>query len=252
MTTDEIIFGRQPVHEMLIAGRRTVKRLLMADNVRRAAAMIARVEKAAAKRSVGIVPVSVRDLDRVCRSGNHQGVAAEVSCYPYADWPGLRNAGGGSRRSPLFLLVDHVQDPQNLGSLLRSADAAGVDAVIIPQHRAAAVTPAVVRASAGAAEHVQVARVSNLTNVIRDLRADGVRVAGLDVSGESTLYTAADLTGPLALVVGGEDEGLSRLVHGLCDILIRIPMRGRVGSLNAAVSAAVALFEVGRQSGSAT
>lgn len=247
MTTNEILFGRQPVCEMLLAGRRTVKRLMMADNVRRAAAMIVQFEKLAAKRNIEIQPVPVRELDRICRSGNHQGVAAEVSEYTYADWHDLRQVGIAGKRPALFLLVDHVQDPQNLGSMLRSADAAGVTGVIIPGSRAAAVTPAVVRASAGAAEHVAVAQVGNLTNVMRDLREDGVRMAGLDADSGATLYTAADLTGPVALVVGGEDEGLGRLVRDLCDVRIRIPMGGKVGSLNAAVSAALAMFEVRRQ-----
>jgi len=247
MSAQEILYGRQPVCEMLLAGRRTVTRLMMADNVRRSAAMIVRLEKLAAKRSLDMETVRVQELDRFCRSGNHQGVAAEVSEYTYAEWHDLRETGATAKRPALYLLVDHVQDPQNLGSMLRSADAAGVTGVIIPGSRAAAVTPAVVRASAGAAEHVAVAKVGNLTNVMRDLREDGVRLAGLDTDAEAVLYTAAELTGPAALVVGGEDEGLGRLVRDLCDVRIRIPMAGRVGSLNAAVSAAIALFEVRRQ-----
>ncbi len=247
MTTHEIVFGRQPVIEMLRAGRRSVKRLLMADNVRRSAAMIVRLEKMAEKAAINIEPMYLRDMDCLCHNGNHQGVAAEVSEYPYADWHALREEARGRTRPSLFLLADHVQDPQNLGSMLRSADVAGVDGVVIPQHRAVAVTPAVVRASAGAAEYMQVALVSNLGNVVRDLKEDGVRVAGLEGGGGATLYYAADLSGSLALVVGGEDEGLSRLIHDLCDVLIRIPMYGRVGSLNAGVAAAIALFEAKRQ-----
>lgn len=221
----------------------------MADNVRRSAALIVQLEKLAAKQEREIKPVQVRELDRICRSGNHQGVAAEVSEYAYAEWRDLRGASAGGKRPALYLLVDHVQDPQNLGSMLRSSDAAGVTGVVIPGSRAASVTPAVVRASAGASEHVAVARVGNLTNVMRDLREDGVCLVGLDAGQESKAYTAADLSGPVALVVGGEDEGLGRLVRDLCDVRIRIPMLGRVGSLNAAVSAAVALFEVRRQQG---
>lgn len=249
MTNSEILFGRQPVCEMLVAGRRSVRRLLMADNVRRSAAMIVQLEKLAGKHDLEIKPVQVRELDRICRSGNHQGVAAEVSEYAYTEWQDLRDTSTGGKRPSLYLLVDHVQDPQNLGSMLRSSDAAGVTGVVIPGNRAASVTPAVVRASAGASEHVAVARVGNLTNVMRDLKEDGVCLAGLEAGRESTPYTAAELSGPVALVVGGEDEGLGRLVRDLCDIRIRIPMWGRVGSLNAAVSAAIALFEVRRQQG---
>lgn len=247
MTTHEIVFGRQPVLEMLKAGRRPVKRLFMADNVRRSAAMIVRLEKMAEKRSVKIEPMYLRDMDCLCHNGNHQGVAAEVGEYPYADWKHMREEARARTSPSLFLLADHVQDPQNLGSMLRSADVAGVDGVVIPQHRAAAVTPAVVRASAGAAEYMQVALVSNLGNVVRDLKEDGVRVAGLEGLSEAKLYYTADLSGSLALVVGGEDEGLSHMIRGLCDVLIRIPQFGRVGSLNAAVAAAIALFEARRQ-----
>ncbi len=247
MTKTEILYGRQPVCEMLIAGRRAVRRLIMADNVRRSAAMIVQFEKLAARRELAIETVHPRELDRICRSGNHQGVAAEASEYVYAEWHDLREPSASGRRPALYLLVDHVQDPQNLGSMLRSADAAGVTGVIIPRSKAASVTPAVTRASAGAAEHVSVAMVGNLTNVMRDLKEDGVCLAGLEAGSESTLYTVAALTGPVALVVGGEDEGLGRLVRDLCDVRIRIPMLGRVGSLNAAVSAAIALFEVRRQ-----
>jgi 23S rRNA (guanosine2251-2'-O)-methyltransferase len=147
----------------------------------------------------------------------------------------------------LLLLVDHVQDPQNLGSMLRSADAAGVDGVVIPQHRAASVTAAVVRASAGAAEHVKVACVTSLHQVMLRLKQAGIWVVGLEGDPGAKPYHEAHLTGPVAIVVGGEDEGLSKLVHDTCDEIIRLPMRGRVGSLNAAVSAAIALYEVRRR-----
>jgi 23S rRNA (guanosine2251-2'-O)-methyltransferase len=143
-------------------------------------------------------------------------------------------------------LVDHVQDPQNLGSMLRSADAAGVNGVVIPRHRAASVTPAVVRASAGAAEHVQVAQVVNLHQAMLALKEQGVRLVGLEGSSTATPYEEADLSGPIGVVVGSEEEGLGKLIRETCDAVIRLPMRGRVGSLNAAVAAAIALFEVRR------
>jgi 23S rRNA (guanosine2251-2'-O)-methyltransferase len=219
----------------------------MANNVRRSAAAIIQFLKWAEKRGLEIQPVAVFELDRLCRSGNHQGVAAVVADYAYVELADILEGGGDRKLPPLLLLVDHVQDPQNLGSMLRSADAAGVNGVVIPRHRAASVTPAVVRASAGAAEHVKVAQVVNLHQAMLILREQGIRLIGLEGSSSSTPYEEADLTGPVGLVIGSEEEGLGKLVHNTCDLVVRLPMRGRVGSLNAAVAAAIALFEVRRR-----
>lgn len=243
----DIVFGRQPVCELLKAGRREVKRLLMANNVRRSAAAIVQFLKLAEKRTLEVQTVPLFELDRLCRSGNHQGVAAVVSGYAYAELADVMDGASERKLPPLLLLVDHVQDPQNLGSMIRSADAAGVNGVIIPRHRAASVTPAVVRASAGAAEHVKVAQVSNLHQAMLALKEQGVRLVGLEGSSQATAYEEADLTGPIGVVVGSEEEGLGKLIRETCDAVIRLPMRGRVGSLNAAVAAAIALFEVRRR-----
>lgn len=251
MSKQEIVFGRQPVSEMLRAGRREVRAILMANNVRQTAASVVQLVKLAERKELPIRPVSGFDLDRLCHSGHHQGVAAEVSEYPYVETDDLLVMPEGRRMPPLLLLVDHVQDPQNLGSILRSSDAAGVDGVVIPVHRAVDVTAAVVRASAGAAEHVRVARVTSLHQAMLRMKESGIWMVGLEGTAEAVPYTAANLEGPLALVVGGEDEGLSKLVRETCDEIIRLPMRGRVGSLNAAVAAAIALYEVRRRQESA-
>lgn len=243
----DIVFGRQPVCELLKAGRREVKRLFMANNVRRTAAAIVQFLKLAEKRSLEINTVALSELDRLCRSGNHQGVAAIVSDYPYVELAELLEGRNERTLPPLLLLTDHIQDPQNLGSMIRSADAAGVNGVVVPRHRAAAVTPAVVRASAGAAEHVKVAMVGNLHQAMLALKEEGLRLVGLEGGGDAVPYEQADLTGPIGVVVGGEEEGLGKLVRETCDVVIRLPMRGRVGSLNAAVAAAIALFEVRRR-----
>ena len=243
----DIVYGRQPVCELLKAGRREVKRLLMANNVRRSAAAIVQFLKLAEKRSLEVQTVALFELDRLCRSGNHQGVAAVVSDYAYAELSDVMDGASGRKLPVLLLLVDHVQDPQNLGSMIRSADAAGVNGVVIPRHRAASVTPAVVRASAGAAEHVKVAQVGNLHQAMLALKEQGVRLVGLEGSRTATPYEEADLTGPIGVVVGSEEEGLGKLIRETCDEVIRLPMRGRVGSLNAAVAAAIALFEVRRR-----
>jgi 23S rRNA (guanosine2251-2'-O)-methyltransferase len=243
----QIVYGRQPVCELLKAGRRDVKRLLMANNVRRSSAAIVQFLKLAERRSIEVQPVALTELDRLCRSGHHQGVAAVVSDYAYSELSDIL-ASASERKLPLLvLLVDHVQDPQNLGSMLRSADAAGVNGVIIPRHRAASVTPAVVRASAGAAEHVMVAQVTNLHQAMLALKDEGVRLVGLEGSSSAKPYEQADLTGSIGIVIGSEEEGLGKLVRETCDEVIRLPMRGHVGSLNAAVAAAIALFEVRRR-----
>lgn len=243
----DIVYGRQPLCELLKAGRREVQALYMATNVRRTSAAIIQFMKLAEKRSLEIRPVALSELDRLCRSGNHQGVAAQVEPFRYVALPDLVGEARARKQPPLLLLVDHVQDPQNLGSMLRSADAAGVSGVVIPAHRAVAVTSTVVRASAGASEHVKVAQVTNLHQAMLTLREEGFRLVGLEGSAAAVPYGQADLSGPLGLVVGSEEEGLGRLVKDTCDVVMSLPMRGHVGSLNAAVAAAIALFEVRRR-----
>jgi 23S rRNA (guanosine2251-2'-O)-methyltransferase len=247
MKERETLFGRQPVLECLRAGRREILRLMVAANVRTAAAAVAQILKAAERRGLAVSPMGIPDLDRLCRGGHHQGVAAEVSPYPYADLDALTDAAGPGGAPALLLLLDHVQDPQNLGAILRTADAAGVHGVVIPRDRASEVTPAVVRASAGAAEHVSIACVVNLHQTMLRLKEQGVWLVGLEAEPAAKLYHAADLTGPLCLVVGGEGEGLGRLVRDTCDFLVRLPMQGKVASLNASVAAGIALYEVLRQ-----
>jgi 23S rRNA (guanosine2251-2'-O)-methyltransferase len=241
----EILCGRQPVRETLRAGRRQVYRLLLAEGVR-PVDIIEQILAMAEQSNVPVQKVQRRDLDKLGGEANHQGLAAEVSGYPYVDLTQLADPSSPAGDS-FLLLLDHVQDPQNLGSLLRTAEAAGVHGLVIPTRRAAPVTPAAVRASAGAAEHVRVARVTNLVRAMETLKAGGVWLAGLDVVPHAQPYTQADLSGPLGLVVGSEGSGLARLVRVTCDFLIRLPMHGQVESLNASVAGAVALYEVRRQ-----
>ncbi len=224
----ETLFGRHAVYEALRAGRRRFYRLLLAESVH----------------EVDIVREN--NLDWLGEA-NHQGVVLEASDYPYVTLADMLAAAEGKGTRPLLLLVDLVQDPQNLGNLLRSADAVGAHGVIIQHRRAAGVTPAVVHASAGAAEHVQVTQVTNLAETIELLKARGIWIVGLERVRGARLYTDADLTVALGLVVGSEGEGLRRLVRERCDYLIELPMLGRVNSLNAAVAGAVALYEARRQ-----
>jgi len=244
----EILYGRQPVRETLRAGRRQVLKLLLAHEIR-SAGIVDEILSLAKRANVPVQAVDRQGLDKLGGEANHQGLAAEVSGYPYDDLAELLSIAAQAGEPPPLLLLDHVQDPQNLGSLLRTAEAVGAHGVVIPARRASGVTPAAVRASAGAAEHVHVAQVSNLVQAMETLKAKGVWLGGLEMMPDTPLYTQADLSGPLGLVVGSEGQGLARLVRETCDILVRVPMRGHVESLNAAVAGAIALYEARRQRG---
>jgi 23S rRNA (guanosine2251-2'-O)-methyltransferase len=244
----EILYGRQPVRETLRARRRQVFKLLLAHEIR-SAGIVDEILSLARRANVPVQAVDRQGLDKLGGEANHQGLAAEVSGYPYDDLAELLSIAAQAGEPPLLLLLDHVQDPQNLGSLLRTAEAVGAHGVVVPARRASGVTPAAVRASAGAAEHMHVAQVSNLVQAMETLKAKGVWLGGLEMMPDTPLYTQADLSGPLGLVVGSEGQGLARLVRETCDFLIRVPMRGHVESLNAAVAGAIALYEARRQRG---
>ena len=242
----EVLYGRQPVRETLRARRRQVFKVLQASGVK-PVGIVGEILNLAARQGVPVQTVDRRELGKLGGEVNHQGLAAEVSGYPYVELGGILDAAKQEVAAPFVLLLDHVQDPQNLGSLLRTAEAAGVHGVVIPGRRAAGVTPAVVRASAGAAEHVRVALVTNLVRAMKTLTAEGVWLGGLEALPAARLYSDADLTGPLGLVVGSEGQGVSRLVRETCDFLICLPLRGQVESLNAGVAGGIALYEVVRQ-----
>jgi 23S rRNA (guanosine2251-2'-O)-methyltransferase len=218
----EILYGRQPVRETLRAKRRQVYKLLLAEGIR-PAGIVGQIVALAEQAGIPVQTVNRGELDKLGGEVNHQGLAAEVSGYPYVAVADLVEAARRSGAPPFLLLLDHIQDPQNLGSLLRTAEAAGIHGVVIPGRRAAGVTPAAVRASAGAAEHTRVAQVTNMVRAMEDLKAGGVWMAGLEAA------------------PGAERE--------TCDFLIRVPMLGQVESLNAAVAGAIALYEARRQRG---
>jgi 23S rRNA (guanosine2251-2'-O)-methyltransferase len=242
----EIIYGRQPVRETLRAGRRQVFKLVLARGIK-PAGIVGQILTLAESANVPVQTVDRRELDMLGGEVNHQGLAAEVSGYPYLDLTALLHVASQAGGPPFLLLLDHIQDPQNLGSLLRTAEAVGIHGVVIPGRRAAGVTPAAVRASAGAAEHVHVAQVGNLVQAMDHLKEQGIWLAGLEALPTAQLYTQADLSGSLGLVVGSEGRGLARLVRETCDFLIRLPVHGHVESLNAGVAGAIALYEARRQ-----
>jgi 23S rRNA (guanosine2251-2'-O)-methyltransferase len=245
----ELLYGRHAVLEALRAGRRTIHRVYLAEGAKRAGNVAEIIHAAEARHCpVGEAPRPV--LDRV-GPVNHQGVVAEAGPYPYVDLDDVLPAAGDAvpgAPAPLYLALDHLQDVQNLGTLLRTAEAMAVRAVLLPGRRAAEITPAVVNASSGAVEHLRIAQVVNLVQALERLKEAGVWVVGLDARPEAIPLGRADLSGPLALVVGAEGAGLARLVSERCDWLLSIPMYGQVESLNAAVAGSIALVSA-RQAG---
>jgi 23S rRNA (guanosine2251-2'-O)-methyltransferase len=248
----ELLAGRHAALEALRAGRRHFYRLwLEGDEKTDQRGIVGEILTLAQERSLPVRWLRGGVFDRLKEQNvNHQGVALEVGDYPYVDLNGLlaQVRRGGA---PLFLMLDHVQDPQNLGTLIRTAEAMGVSGIIIPERRAAGITPAVSNASAGAVEHLPVAQVINLNRTIEELKAANIWVAGLDMGDDTQPLDKVDLTGALALVVGSEGSGLSRLTREKCDFLISLPMYGRVESLNAAVAGSIVIYTARRQRESA-
>ncbi len=242
----EVLYGRRPIIESLRAGRRRHTRLLLAEGMKKLE-LLDEIQALAKSLDLPVRLVGRQALDEQLGDVNHQGVALETSAYPYAEIEDITARTLLRQEPPFILILDHLQDPQNLGSILRTAEAAGVHGVIIPERRAAEVTPSVVRASAGASEFLPVVRVVNLVNTMNLFKEEGLWMTGLDAGPSSVLYTEADLKGPIGLVIGSEGEGLGRLVGETCDFHIRLPMLGKIDSLNAGVAAAVALYEVRRR-----
>ncbi len=241
----EWIVGRNPVYEVLRAGRRQVFRLWVAEGVDRKRHLRSALE-IAARCGYRVERIPRAQLDSL--GGNHQGVAVEVSGYPYADLSEMLFLAERRAEPPFVLILDTVQDTHNLGALLRTAEAVGAHGVVLPLRRTATVTPAVVNTSSGASEHLLVAQ-ANLAQAIDTFKRENIWVYGLDGGTGSQLINEVDLSGPLALVVGNEGSGMRALIRKSCDVLIRLPMRGRVDSLNAAVAGSVALYFAWRARG---
>jgi 23S rRNA (guanosine2251-2'-O)-methyltransferase len=239
---NEFLYGRRAVVEALRAGRRNIRRLVVAQGADQNETLSAAVNLAK-ERGVWIEAVRREQLDGWTRNSNHQGIALEVSAYRYVDVEDVLKVAADRGEPPFVLLLDLLQDVQNVGTLLRTAEAVGVHGIVIQERRSAEVTPAVVNASSGAVEHLRVARVTNLVQAMQKLKAADVWLAGLDLGEDSTRYDKANLKGSLGLVVGSEGTGLRRLVRETCDFIIYLPMRGSVASLNAATAGSVMLYK---------
>jgi len=239
-----VAYGIHAVRVLLQQHPQRVRRVLLAGG--RDAGRLAELRTLAQRAAVQVANVEPGELDKLAGGQRHQGVVAEI--LPRAGDPEtqLEEALAAAGPAPLLLVLDGVQDPHNLGACLRSADAAGADAVIVPRDRAAGLTPVVRKVAAGAAETVPLVPVVNLARTLRDLRERGLWLVGTDDAADKTLFEV-DLKGPLALVMGSEGEGMRRLTRECCDQLVSIPMAGVVESLNVSVATGVALFEAVRQ-----
>jgi len=238
----ELLFGYHAVKEALLAGRRRFKEIRVVDG--RLTKRPAEVVQLANEQQIAVRTTSTEALRILCQSSQHQGIVALVNRFPVADLHQIKTAAKGH---PGFLVaLDSVVDPHNLGALIRTAHCAGVDGVIIPKDRAAGPTPTVSRVSAGALEHTLLARVTNLARTMDALQQGGFWVAGLDHSGSHSVFEL-DATVPLVLVVGGEEKGLRPQVKKNCDLVVSIPQKGRIDSLNAAAAGAIAMYEIVRK-----
>lgn len=237
---EDVIAGRNAVSEALKSGRAidTVW-VSKGEHGGNLPALIAQCRK----RDIPVKETDSRKMDTL--SQNHQGIIAFAACKEYATLEDLFKLAQERGEPPFFILCDELEDPHNLGAILRTAEAAGAHGVIIPKRRAVGLTATVYKASAGAVEYVPVARVTNLTDTIKELKKRQMWVYGLDMNGEN--WCSGDLTGPIAVVVGSEGRGISRLVREQCDQILSLPMQGSINSLNASVACGIVLYEIMRQ-----
>ena len=240
---DDIIYGLNPVLEALRGSRRAFELFVAGSSSDR---RLEKLLKLAAEKGVPVRQREKGDIARLCGTDHHQGVALRVEPFPYADLADLLDHWRNSGDSGLLLVLDGIQDPHNLGALIRTAACAGAHGVIIPKDRAAGITAAVEKASAGAIETIPVARVANISQTLDDLKRSGFWIYGAHGESAESVYRQ-DFTGHLAIVIGGEGEGIRPLVRKKCDKVVAIPLAGGVGSLNASVAGGVLLFEVVRQ-----
>ena len=241
----EWIYGRNPVEEVLAAGRRTCTEVVLppADLLDD---QLQRIHDECAARHIMIRRMDRGQLDKLTHFGHHQGVAIKTTGYPYAGFEEiLRDVH--DNENAIVLVLDHLEDPQNVGAILRTACAAGVTGVVIAEDRACGITPAAVRASAGGSEYLKVAHAANWPRAMEELKDAGLWFTGLDWGKDAKLYTEIDFKGPVGLVVGAEGSGISRLVREKCDFIAQLPMPGGFESLNAATAAAITMYEILRQ-----
>lgn len=236
-----LIIGRNPVQEALKSGREIDKLVISKD----AEGSIKKIIGMAKDKKIYVQYVDKAVLERLSDGGVHQGVIAYVSAYSYCEVEDILAIAEAKKEDPFIIILDGIEDPHNLGAIIRTADGAGAHGIIIPKRRAAGITDTVVKASAGAIEYVPVARVSNIAQTIEKLKKTGIWAGACQMDGVE--YDKANLKGGIALVIGAEGEGIGRLVKETCDFSVAIPMSGKINSLNASNAAAILMYEVKRQ-----
>lgn len=240
---DDVLVGRNAVTEALKSGR-GINKLWIASGDREGS--VAEIAALAKERGIVVQYVERAKIESLAGGHRHQGVLAYVAPVPYAELDDILKAAGEKGEAPFLVLLDELEDPHNLGALLRTADATGVHGILIPKRRSVSLNATVAKTSAGAVEYVPVARIGNIAQTLKKLKEKGFWVAGADMDGEKAYYEA-DLTGPLVLVVGSEGRGMSRLTKEACDFIVSMPMVGRINSLNASVAGSILMYESMRQ-----
>lgn len=240
---DDVLVGRNAVTEALKSSR-GINKLWIASGDREGS--VAEIAALAKERGIVVQYVERAKIEALAGGHRHQGVLAYVAPVPYAELEDILKAAEAKGEAPFLVLLDELEDPHNLGALLRTADATGVHGILIPKRRSVSLNATVAKTSAGAVEYVPVARIGNIAQTLKKLKEKGFWVAGADMDGEKAYYEA-DLTGPLVLVVGSEGKGMSRLTKEACDFIVRMPMVGRINSLNASVAGSILMYESMRQ-----
>jgi len=241
---DEIIYGINPVLEALTADRQTLNKIMIADG--KEGASFHTLRQLAREKGIPVHFSPKEVLNKLAGTEHHQGVLGISAASPYSTWEDLLQKVRLAQGHAVVLILDSIEDPQNLGSLIRTAEACGVQGIVLPKDRAVGITPAVVKTSAGAVVHLPVVRVTNLANTLEELKKEGFWIVGADPRGDQNLY-AMKFDMNVGLVIGSEGKGIRPLVLKKCDYRITIPMKGKVSSLNAAIAGAVILFEILRQ-----
>lgn len=239
---DELVIGRNPVQEALKAGR-NIDTLYVNRGEKQGS--IGKIIAQCRENGILVKETDSKKLDYMCGGANHQGVIARVAAHEYATLDDIFQRAEEKGEAPFIILCDEIEDPHNLGAIIRSAECAGAHGVIIPKRRSATLNYTVDKTSAGALEYMPVVRVSNLPQTMEELKERGVWIYGTDMEGET--WCQVDMKGPMALVIGSEGTGMGRLVQEKCDFILSLPLRGNINSLNASVAAGIVMYEVSRQ-----
>ncbi len=240
---EDILLGRNAVREALKSGR-SINRILISDTAH--GGSMPEIITLAKERHIILQNVSSEKIDQICGGQRHQGIAAYASPVDYVELEDILNIAKERNEDPFIILLDELEDPHNLGAILRTADAVGAHGILIPKHRSCPLSSVVAKTSAGALEYVPVARIGNIVQTLNELKEKGLWVAGADMDGEQTYYEA-NMTGPLVLVIGNEGYGINRLTKNACDFMVKIPMCGKVNSLNASNATAILAYEILKQ-----